>query len=184
MNKKEIKVMNKYTVSIDSLEKLRNNQWVNDEILNAFANIIFHNKKITYLDTEFIYIIEKNSRDEFSSKVADRIRNLKETVCFYLNINYSHWICIRLDIKSKIAYYYDPLHQDYNNKIKSLIKKILHPHHVTWSIEQVVFVKQRDGFNCGIYCAYYFYSLIYKRFRLFDPSKFRKFVENEILKFE
>lgn len=96
-------------------------------------------------------------------------RRLCYTIC---NIHENHWISLEIDFVQKVVSFYDPFHVDRSEYLKI---KFFKKFDVFFDYKRVEGLKQKDGFNCGVYCVYWVVCKMQNR-KIdpeFDPNYYR-----------
>jgi hypothetical protein len=187
-NKDEIiGIKNGISITVNSLNKLKPNIWLNDEIINYYSLII--KEKIN----EISFINEENRVEIFSTFFTEKliIDNEKKTneigkwfnklnidlnkldkLLLPININNMHWVLIVVNFKIKSINYYDSKSGNSDNGIYylDLIKNWLvsdnnnlfkeNKNH--WNLEIInkdLIPQQNNDNDCGIFLCFYMENL-------------------------
>lgn len=90
-----------------------------------------------------------------------------------------------INISMKTIYQYDPMMNENSKEINLLLIKLFGHFTSSWSRQNIDFISQDDGINCGVFCLYHTYSIIKKKtFKKFGPHQFRKHIETELMKYK
>ncbi|KAI9364484.1 hypothetical protein DFJ73DRAFT_788926 [Zopfochytrium polystomum] len=149
------------------IRTLRNGQWLNDEIINFYGELIMERAKNTpklpqlhYFNTFFLPTL----RDQGYSMVRRWTRKFdlfaKELVIIPVHLG-MHWCCSIINFKKKRIEYYDSLHGSYN-----IIFKVLRDYLASESMDKKKkpfdfegwtdyapksIPAQRNGYDCGVF---------------------------------
>ena len=96
----------------------------------------------------------------------------------------SHWVCLFINIKQSMIYYFDSVAAKCNNQIKKLIDKIVQQgknlqHPIHFQVEVNKTVHQRKNNECGVYCLFVITSLLEDTKTLRD-FKINRFTDEDV----
>lgn len=164
-----------FSLQEDNFRSLLPDQWIDDNIINAFASIQVEaararGRSVILLDS----ILTNNLLSGILSGGFKRwlaqtqLWTYKCWLCPLL-IDNNHWILLVVDVKRKIMIYFDSLHHGPTervvNRIFSFVHKMLEiandPELVNnWSVYAPVDIpKQQDGINCGTHVCIRLYLI-------------------------
>ena len=77
----------------------------------------------------------------------------------------SHWVCLFINIKHSMIYYFDSVGIKMNKRIKKLVNKIIHqgkllPQPIHFHLEVNKKMHQRKNTECGVYCLFVITALL------------------------
>ncbi|CAI2359051.1 unnamed protein product [Moneuplotes crassus] len=111
--KEETTIDVNYEISEQGYERLKNNQWLNDEVINAFIQLInkelaagrYLTREVTFLQTYACPIILGLDPEKYEKKISKLFKkvDLKKQRWIYIPVHYqeSHWLLILVDAKDK-----------------------------------------------------------------------------------
>ncbi|XP_028413631.1 uncharacterized protein LOC114536483 isoform X1 [Dendronephthya gigantea] len=183
-----------------SLVQVSNNQWLNDEIINFYGNLLqecaqkMPNVSITIKNS---FCFTKFKKEEFSNSFArwmDKDSSvLSDLLMFPINED-KHWTLCVVDKRNKVVTYYDSLGgtdciPDYVVDHLKLIRKLvthLYPEHnsESWSFGTAKDIPKQDNYiDCGVFLCQYMKHLVFQQpfsFNQKDIAKIRLDMVNEI----
>eukprot|EP00158_Paraphelidium_tribonemae_P002419 Partr_v1_DN25352_c2_g2_i3_m21767 putative specific peptidase len=148
--------------------RLRNGQWLNDELVNFYLNMIkqrseiYHGKRVHVFNT-FFY---PNLKDPGYEKVKRWTKSFDlfelDLVLFPVHLG-MHWCCGCIDMKNKRIEYYDSLHgldSEYFKIIRSYLQdEFLDKHNKVLDLSDWTeyvpkdIPAQMNGFDCGVFAC-------------------------------
>jgi len=96
----------------------------------------------------------------------------------------SHWVCVFINVKESMIYYFDSVAKKMNIQIKKLINKVIQQgrnlqHPVYFQLETNKTVHQRKNNECGVYCLFVITSLL-EDTKTLDDFKVNRFSDDEV----
>lgn len=174
-------VEDSFMVHKTSIATLEGQNWLNDEVLDAFIATSVKDTAYTFIPTYNTQIILSKLSHDASVLVAGL--DAFNGVVVPLNIQNSHWVCLVFNFEQNSICFYDPMGSlpsqeilEAANTFRSLLLMESAPLLISEGC------RQQDGYNCGVFvCHYIHYHCGKYQNQMCVPEEFRVFIKKTLI---
>lgn len=192
---KQLRDEMKMSFAPEKPEYINKNEWLSNVDI---ANVLKTYERVYYcfefLGPTPIDYDEKTGRSFVCNKIANfNLNTFIERGVFKIGIVFnldthkqsgSHWVCLFINVKESMIYYFDSVAKKMNNQIKKLVNKIAQQGRamtqpIYFQIEENKTVHQRKNNECGVYCLFVITSLL-EDTKTVEDFKINQFPDDDI----